>query len=117
MFLGLILDFLPHFRIPRDYPHVPAHCQIMNVKGISNVDVRTLETEVENLAREKVGEVCVYELANLVHDFLDSHNEMVADSVHAEMTARKKKERENLQAIEEKKERERQKQEKVGVYS
>lgn len=87
-------------RCPETYPDVPPELELKNAKGLSYDKLEQLRAELNRLARERCGEVMIYELADLVQGFLTEHNVPPSSSFHEEMLKNQRRLQERL-ALEE----------------
>ncbi|XP_077394275.1 eIF-2-alpha kinase GCN2 [Festucalex cinctus] len=72
-------------KCPPNYPDVPPELELTNVKGLSNDNLQTLQSELTKLAAARCGEVMIYELADHIQGFLYEHNKPPQRSFHDEM--------------------------------
>ncbi|XP_057714793.1 eIF-2-alpha kinase GCN2 [Corythoichthys intestinalis] len=82
-----------------NYPDVPPELELTNVKGLSNDNLQTLQSELTKLAAAQCGEVMIYELADHIQGFLSEHNKPPPSSFHDEMlkNLRRKQEKRDLE--------------------
>ncbi|XP_052009423.1 LOW QUALITY PROTEIN: eIF-2-alpha kinase GCN2 [Xyrauchen texanus] len=72
-------------KCPPTYPDVPPELELKNAKGLSYDKLQNLQTELNKLAKDRCGEVMIYELAGFVQGFLTEHNVPPSSSFHEEM--------------------------------
>lgn len=87
-------------KCPATYPDVPPELELKNAKGLSFDKQEKLNVELNKLARERCGEVMIYELADFVQGFLTEHNVPPSSSFHEEMLKNQRRQQERL-ALEE----------------
>lgn len=87
-------------KCPATYPDVPPEVELKNAKGLSFDKQEKLNVELNKLARERCGEVMIYELADFVQGFLTEHNVPPSSSFHEEMLKNQRRQQERL-ALEE----------------
>uniref|UniRef100_A0A672K135 non-specific serine/threonine protein kinase n=1 Tax=Sinocyclocheilus grahami TaxID=75366 RepID=A0A672K135_SINGR len=87
-------------KCPPTYPDVPPELELKNAKGLSFDKLERLQKELDKLARDRCGEVMIYELADCVQGFLTEHNVPPSSSFHEEMLKNQRRLRERL-ALEE----------------
>ncbi|XP_077096596.1 eIF-2-alpha kinase GCN2-like isoform X1 [Siphateles boraxobius] len=83
-------------KCPETYPDVPPELELKNAKGLSHDKLEELKAELHKLARERCGEVMIYELADLVQGFLTEHNAPPSSSFHEEMLKNQRRLQERL---------------------
>ncbi|XP_064621826.1 eIF-2-alpha kinase GCN2-like isoform X2 [Lineus longissimus] len=81
-------------RCPEKYPDVMPEIKLENSKGLSNQQIASLKSELENQAKEAVGEVMIYDLAQHVQNFLHLNNKPGPKSFFEEMMSNKKEKEE-----------------------
>ncbi|XP_044127594.1 LOW QUALITY PROTEIN: eIF-2-alpha kinase GCN2 [Bufo gargarizans] len=89
-------------KCPQRYPDVPPEIQLKNVKGLSNENVNSLTSSLEELAKTLCGEVMIYQLADHVQTFLTEHNQPPPKSFHEEMLKNLQRQQEKIALEEEK---------------
>nr|DBA14331.1 TPA: hypothetical protein GDO54_005319 [Pyxicephalus adspersus] len=87
-------------KCPQTYPDVPPEIKLQNVKGLSNENVNSLTSSLEELAAQLCGEVMIYQLADHVQCFLTEHNQPPTKSFHEEMMKNLQRQQEQI-ALEE----------------
>ncbi|XP_073683302.1 eIF-2-alpha kinase GCN2 isoform X1 [Garra rufa] len=87
-------------KCPPTYPDVPPELELKNAKGLSHDKLQQLHTELNKLAKDRCGEVMIYELADFVQGFLMEHNVPPSSSFHEEMLKNQRRQQERL-ALEE----------------
>ncbi|KAM4664527.1 eIF-2-alpha kinase GCN2 [Discoglossus pictus] len=92
-------------KCPQTYPDVPPEIKLKNVTGLSNENVNSLTSSLEELAKQLCGEVMIYQLADHVQCFLTEHNHPPPKSFHEEMLKNLQKQQEQI-ALEEERRRE-----------
>ncbi|XP_033000891.1 eIF-2-alpha kinase GCN2 isoform X1 [Lacerta agilis] len=85
---------------PQTYPDTVPEIELQNAKGLSNENINLLKSRLEELAKERCGEVMIFELADYVQSFLSEYNKPPLKSFHEEMLKNQQKEQERL-ALEE----------------
>ncbi|XP_039525315.1 eIF-2-alpha kinase GCN2 isoform X2 [Pimephales promelas] len=93
------------------YPDVPPELELKNAKGLSHDKLEELKAELHKLARDRCGEVMIYELADLVQGFLTEHNAPPSSSFHEEMLKNQRRRQERLAQEEQRKIDQRRRQE------
>ncbi|KAM5129109.1 eIF-2-alpha kinase GCN2 isoform 2-T2 [Mantella aurantiaca] len=83
-------------KCPQKYPDVPPEIKLKNVKGLSNENVNSLTSSLEELAAQLCGEVMIYQLADHVQCFLTEHNQPPTKSFHEEMLKNLQKQQEKI---------------------
>ncbi|NXG48007.1 E2AK4 kinase, partial [Psilopogon haemacephalus] len=83
-------------RCPHTYPDSVPEIQLRNSKGLSNEKINELRSRLTELAKQRCGEVMIFELADHVQSFLSEHNKPPPKSFHEEMLKNHQKERERL---------------------
>jgi hypothetical protein len=76
-------------KYPTDYPDSPPHLKLDNPEGLTEDEVKELTKEIRSLARERVGEVMMLEIAQHIQAYLHSHNRPHL-SLHEEMVRRER---------------------------
>ncbi|KAJ0392435.1 hypothetical protein P43SY_006501 [Pythium insidiosum] len=67
-------EVLLHFDLPRAYPLLqPPMIAVENQHGLSDDEVRKLTADLERVAREKLGDVMVYDLVVRASEFMQDH--------------------------------------------
>ncbi|KAE8587318.1 hypothetical protein XENTR_v10021928 [Xenopus tropicalis] len=87
-------------KCPQNYPDVPPEIKLKNIQGLSNENVNSLTSSLEDLAKQLCGEVMIYQLADHVQCFLTEYNHPPPKSFHEEMLKNLQKQQEKL-ALEE----------------
>ncbi|TRY83546.1 hypothetical protein DNTS_016256 [Danionella cerebrum] len=72
-------------KCPPTYPDVPPELDLKNAKGLSFDKLEKLQAQLNQLAKDRCGEVMIFELADLVQCFLTEHNLPPSSSFHEEM--------------------------------
>lgn len=98
-------------KCPATYPDVPPELELKNAKGLSLDKLQNLHLELQKLAKERCGEVMIYELADYVQCFLTEHNVPPSSSFHEEMLKNQRRLQERLALEEQQKMDQRRKQE------
>ncbi|XP_068018973.1 eIF-2-alpha kinase GCN2 isoform X2 [Melanerpes formicivorus] len=83
-------------KCPHTYPDTVPEIQLRNSKGLSNEKINELKSRLAELAKQRCGEVMIFELADHVQSFLSEHNKPPPKSFHEEMLKNHQKERERL---------------------
>nr|XP_022909157.1 eIF-2-alpha kinase GCN2 isoform X1 [Onthophagus taurus] len=97
-----------HISCSNKYPEVAPKIELDQNGGLTKEELNILQNELENLAHSKIGEVMIFNLAEHVESFLDSHRKPLSKSCYDEMVTRqKRKEEEERQALEREMDRER----------
>ncbi|XP_028933853.1 eIF-2-alpha kinase GCN2 isoform X1 [Ornithorhynchus anatinus] len=78
-------------KCPQNYPDVVPEIELENTKGLSNESINALKSSLEELAKERCGEVMIFELADHVQSFLSEHNKPPSKSFHDEMLKNQQK--------------------------
>ncbi|NWU95052.1 E2AK4 kinase, partial [Upupa epops] len=78
------------------YPDTVPEIQLKNSKGLSNEKINELKSRLAELAKQRCGEVMIFELADHVQSFLSEHNKPPSKSFHEEMLKNHQKEQERL---------------------
>lgn len=86
--------------------------RLTDSKGLSNQQIQTLQSELEQLAAKKKGAEVIYELALHVQEFLSENNKPGIKSFYDEMMNRKTQQEQQKNEIEEDK-----KMKKVRIFS
>ncbi|XP_077411506.1 eIF-2-alpha kinase GCN2 [Vanacampus margaritifer] len=94
-----------------NYPDVPPELELTNVKGLSNDNLQTLQSELTKLAAAQCGEVMIYELADHIQGFLYEHNKPPQRSFHDEMLKNLRRQQEKRDLEEQQRRDQRRKQE------
>ncbi|CAH2328065.1 eIF-2-alpha kinase GCN2 isoform X1 [Pelobates cultripes] len=89
-------------KCPQTYPDVPPEIKLKNVKGLSNENVNSLTSSLEELAKQLCGEVMIYQLADHIQCYLTEKNHPPPKSFHDEMLKNIQKQQEK-NALEEEK--------------
>lgn len=89
-------------KCPQMYPDVPPEIMLKNVRGLSNENVNSLTSSVEEVAKALCGEVMIYQLADHVQCFLTEHNHPPPRSFHEEMLKNLQRQQERIAMEEEK---------------
>ncbi|XP_019725702.1 eIF-2-alpha kinase GCN2 [Hippocampus comes] len=98
-------------KCPPNYPDVPPELELLNVKGLSNDHLQTLQSELTKMAAARCGEVMIYELADHIQGFLSEHNKPPPRSFHDEMLKNHRRQQEKRDLEEQQKRDQRRKQE------
>ena len=100
------------------YPDSPPLLELQNPRNVPDKDLDKLKCELETIARERVGEVMVLDLAERVRDFLHEFNRPPPKSFHQQMLDKQlRMERERIQHEREMEEQERRRREQeVRVF-
>ncbi|XP_053138825.1 eIF-2-alpha kinase GCN2 [Hemicordylus capensis] len=85
-----------YVKCPQNYPDVVPELELRNAKGLSNENINLLKSKLEELAKERCGEVMIFELAHYVQSFLSDYNKPPSKSFHEEMLKNQQKEQERL---------------------
>uniref|UniRef100_A0A8C4VIB6 non-specific serine/threonine protein kinase n=1 Tax=Falco tinnunculus TaxID=100819 RepID=A0A8C4VIB6_FALTI len=83
-------------RCPHTYPDTVPEIQLKNSKGLSNEKINELKSRLAELAKQRCGEVMIFELADHVQSFLSEYNKPPSKSFHEEMLKNHQKEKERL---------------------
>uniref|UniRef100_A0A8D2L6M6 eIF-2-alpha kinase GCN2 n=1 Tax=Varanus komodoensis TaxID=61221 RepID=A0A8D2L6M6_VARKO len=83
-------------RCPQTYPDIVPEIELKNAKGLSNETINLLKSRLEELAKERCGEVMIFELADYIQSFLNDYNKPPSKSFHEEMLKNQQKEQERL---------------------
>ncbi|KAH0620584.1 hypothetical protein JD844_021211 [Phrynosoma platyrhinos] len=83
-------------KCPQTYPDIVPEIELKNAKGLSNENINSLKSQLEKLARERCGEVMIFELAAYTQSFLSDYNKPPLKSFHEEMLKNQQKEQERL---------------------
>uniref|UniRef100_A0A8C3VLZ7 non-specific serine/threonine protein kinase n=1 Tax=Catharus ustulatus TaxID=91951 RepID=A0A8C3VLZ7_CATUS len=83
-------------RCSHTYPDTVPEIQLKNSKGLSNEKINELKSRLAELAKQRCGEVMIFELADYVQSFLSEYNKPPSKSFHEEMLKNHQKERERL---------------------
>uniref|UniRef100_A0A672V586 eIF-2-alpha kinase GCN2 n=1 Tax=Strigops habroptila TaxID=2489341 RepID=A0A672V586_STRHB len=83
-------------KCPHTYPDTVPEIQLKNSKGLSNEKINELKSRLAELAKQRCGEVMIFELADHVQSFLSEYNKPPSKSFHEEMLKNHQKERERL---------------------
>ncbi|ETE69773.1 Eukaryotic translation initiation factor 2-alpha kinase 4, partial [Ophiophagus hannah] len=83
-------------KCPQTYPDIVPEIELKNVKGLSNENINLLKSKLEVLAKERCGEVMIFELAEYIQSFLSDYNKPPSKSFHEEMLKNQQKEQERL---------------------
>uniref|UniRef100_A0A8B9I427 non-specific serine/threonine protein kinase n=1 Tax=Anser brachyrhynchus TaxID=132585 RepID=A0A8B9I427_9AVES len=75
--------------------HVP-EIELKNAKGLSNEKINELKSRLAELAKQRCGEVMIFELAGHIQSFLSEYNKPPSKSFHEEMLKNHQKEQERL---------------------
>ncbi|CAM4576104.1 unnamed protein product [Lepidochelys olivacea] len=78
------------------YPDSVPEIQLKNAKGLSNENINLLKSRLEELAKQRCGEVMIFELADHIQSFLSEYNKPPSKSFHEEMLKNQQKEQERL---------------------
>nr|XP_056707847.1 eIF-2-alpha kinase GCN2 [Euleptes europaea] len=78
------------------YPDTVPEIHLKNAKGLSNDNINLLKSRLEELAKQRCGEVMIFELADYVQSFLSDYNKPPLKSFHEEMLKNQQKEQERL---------------------
>ncbi|KAG8449508.1 hypothetical protein GDO86_016233 [Hymenochirus boettgeri] len=89
-------------KCPQTYPDVPPEIKLKNVQGLSNENVNSLTSSLEDLSKQLCGEVMIYQLADHVQCFLTECNHPPPKSFHEEMLKNLQKQQEKIALEEEK---------------
>ncbi|KAM6131451.1 LOW QUALITY PROTEIN: eIF-2-alpha kinase GCN2 [Pterocles gutturalis] len=104
-------------KCPHTYPDTVPEIQLKNSKGLSNEKINELKSSLAELAKQRCGEVMIFELADHIQSFLSEYNKPPSKSFHEEMLkSSKRKERlaqEELRRAQEVKRREEQEQREI----
>ncbi|XP_040188349.1 eIF-2-alpha kinase GCN2 isoform X1 [Rana temporaria] len=87
-------------KCPQTYPDAPPEIKLKNVMGLSNENVQSLTSGLEDLATQLCGEVMIYQLADHIQCFLTEHNQPPSKSFHEEMMKNLQRQQEKI-ALEE----------------
>ncbi|KAG8126200.1 hypothetical protein E2320_021426, partial [Naja naja] len=88
-------------KCPQTYPDIVPEIELKNVKGLSNENINLLKSKLEVLAKERCGEVMIFELAEYIQSFLSDYNKPPSKSFHEQMLKNQQKEQERLAKEEE----------------
>ncbi|KAM6074579.1 eIF-2-alpha kinase GCN2 isoform 1-T1 [Chlamydotis macqueenii] len=83
-------------KCPHTYPDTVPEIQLKNSKGLSNKKINELKSRLAELAKQRCGEVMIFELADHVQSFLSEYNKPPSKSFHEEMLKNHQKEQERL---------------------
>ncbi|XP_010572498.1 PREDICTED: eukaryotic translation initiation factor 2-alpha kinase 4 isoform X2 [Haliaeetus leucocephalus] len=83
-------------KCPHTYPDTVPEIQLKNSKGLSKEKINELKSRLGQLAKQRCGEVMIFELANHVQSFLSEYNKPPSKSFHEEMLKNHQKEQERL---------------------
>ncbi|XP_054828909.1 eIF-2-alpha kinase GCN2 isoform X2 [Eublepharis macularius] len=83
-------------KCPQTYPDIVPEIQLKNATGLSNENIDLLKSRLEELAKQRCGEVMIFELADYVQSFLSDYNKPPLKSFHEEMLKNQQKEQERL---------------------
>ncbi|XP_060616148.2 eIF-2-alpha kinase GCN2 [Anolis sagrei] len=83
-------------KCPQMYPDIVPEIELKNAKGLSNENINLLKSQLEKLAKERCGEVMIFELAAYTQSFLSDYNKPPLKSFHEEMLKNQQKEQERL---------------------
>ncbi|XP_054054237.1 eIF-2-alpha kinase GCN2 isoform X3 [Rissa tridactyla] len=83
-------------KCPHTYPDTVPEIQLKNSKGLSNEKINELKSRLAELAKQRCGEVMIFELADHVQSFLSEYNKPPSKSFHEEMLKNHQKEQERL---------------------
>ncbi|NXC17320.1 E2AK4 kinase, partial [Corythaeola cristata] len=83
-------------KCPHTYPDTVPEIQLKNSKGLSNEKINELKSRLAELAKQRCGEVMIFELADYVQSFLSEYNKPPSKSFHEEMLKNHQKEQERL---------------------
>ncbi|EMP26779.1 Eukaryotic translation initiation factor 2-alpha kinase 4 [Chelonia mydas] len=83
-------------KCPQTYPDSVPEIQLKNAKGLSNENINLLKSRLEELAKQRCGEVMIFELADHIQSFLSEYNKPPSKSFHEEMLKNQQKEQERL---------------------
>ncbi|KAM4779677.1 eIF-2-alpha kinase GCN2 isoform 1-T1 [Cyanocitta cristata] len=83
-------------KCPHTYPDTVPEIQLKNSKGLSNEKINELKSRLAELAKQRRGEVMIFELADHVQSFLSEYNKPPSKSFHEEMLKNHQKEQERL---------------------
>ncbi|XP_060118186.1 eIF-2-alpha kinase GCN2 isoform X2 [Heteronotia binoei] len=83
-------------KCPQTYPDTVPEIELKNAKGLSNENINRLKSKLEELAKERCGEVMIFELADYAQSFLNDYNKPPLKSFHEEMLKNQQKEKERL---------------------
>ncbi|XP_010184445.1 PREDICTED: eukaryotic translation initiation factor 2-alpha kinase 4-like [Mesitornis unicolor] len=83
-------------KCPHTYPDTVPEIQLTNSKGLSNEKINELRSKLAELAKQRCGEVMIFELADHVQSFLSEYNKPPPKSFHEEMLKNHQKEQERL---------------------
>ncbi|XP_010157299.1 PREDICTED: eukaryotic translation initiation factor 2-alpha kinase 4 [Eurypyga helias] len=83
-------------KCPHTYPDTVPEIQLKNSKGLSNERINELKSRLAELAKQRCGEVMIFELADHVQSFLSEYNKRPSKSFHEEMLKNHQKEQERL---------------------
>ncbi|XP_067152724.1 eIF-2-alpha kinase GCN2 isoform X8 [Apteryx mantelli] len=83
-------------KCPHTYPDTVPEIQLKNSKGLSNEKISELKSRLAELARQRCGEVMIFELADHIQSFLSEYNKPPSKSFHEEMLKNHQKEQERL---------------------
>ncbi|XP_065542743.1 eIF-2-alpha kinase GCN2 isoform X2 [Lathamus discolor] len=105
-------------KCPHTYPDTVPEIQLKNSKGLSNEKINELKSSLAELAKQRCGEVMIFELADHIQSFLSEYNKPPSKSFHEEMLKNHQKERERqaqeeLRRAQEVKRREEQEQREI----
>ncbi|KAL5008543.1 hypothetical protein ScPMuIL_014124 [Solemya velum] len=81
-------------RCPLMYPNEAPEVILENPKGLSDSQLTALKKELDNLAKQLVGEVMILELAQHIQKFLRAYNRPPSKSFYEEMMCNKRKQEE-----------------------
>ncbi|NXD07885.1 E2AK4 kinase, partial [Nothocercus nigrocapillus] len=83
-------------KCPHTYPDTVPEIELKNSKGLSNEKINELKSGLAELARQRCGEVMIFELADHIQSFLSEYNKPPSKSFHEEMLKNHQKEQERL---------------------
>ncbi|NXW06294.1 E2AK4 kinase, partial [Fregetta grallaria] len=83
-------------KCPHTYPDTVPEIQLKNSKGLSNEKIKELKSRLAELAKQRCGEVMIFELADHIQSFLSEYNKPPSKSFHEEMLKNHQKEQERL---------------------
>uniref|UniRef100_A0A8C8RLK2 eIF-2-alpha kinase GCN2 n=1 Tax=Pelusios castaneus TaxID=367368 RepID=A0A8C8RLK2_9SAUR len=83
-------------KCPQTYPDTVPEIQLKNAKGLSNENINLLKSRLEEVAKQRCGEVMIFELADHIQSFLSEYNKPPSKSFHEEMLKNQQKEQERL---------------------
>uniref|UniRef100_A0A8B9BP60 non-specific serine/threonine protein kinase n=1 Tax=Anser brachyrhynchus TaxID=132585 RepID=A0A8B9BP60_9AVES len=83
-------------KCPHTYPDTVPEIELKNAKGLSNEKINELKSRLAELAKQRCGEVMIFELAGHIQSFLSEYNKPPSKSFHEEMLKNHQKEQERL---------------------